>query len=505
MELTLQKKTFSCYESATPLTEKRDLTGETIIPDYCPDIARIIDACGRLCVRSKEVTDGHSCISGAIDMTLLYTAEGGGVKSFSYSLAFDEIFDSPSFKDCSELCVEAQLLLPEVRALNPRKIHTRAGILFSLTPYRRSEHQSCSAVSDECEFGIRTLCDEREVCLVKSIKEKTFTFIDTIDLKENIQELLCCKAKLRLTETKVSGGKVFLKGCVLADILCCLQNGMLQRESVELPFSQIVDGIEEDGLLTAHAYAYPTGFECTEDTDGNGHSFTLKLFGNAFVVVYQTLKIPTITDLYSTTHELTAEMRGEEVCQSRETLIKEQSVREQIESGTEVSEVLGCDIFFTQNSLIAQDGKASLRSSAVIKVLCVDEGGTPFSVERRVEVSSVADIPENCTATIEDVCCGELRAAAAGGGIEVRFSAVFTLMLTCRCHTVTLCALQVQPRSEEQEKAPSLVLKPLLKGQLLWDIAKQYRTTCEDILCANEVEDESAFSVGEMLLIPKRR
>ncbi|MBQ1242346.1 MAG: LysM peptidoglycan-binding domain-containing protein, partial [Oscillospiraceae bacterium] len=132
-------------------------------------------------------------------------------------------------------------------------------------------------------------------------------------------------------------------------------------------------------------------------------------------------------------------------------------------------------------------------------------GGTPFSVERRVEVSSIADIPENCTATIEDVCCGELRAAAAGGGIEVRFSAVFTLMLTCRFHTVTLCALQVQPRSEEQEKAPSLVLKPLLKGQRLWDIAKQYRTTCEDILCANEAEDESAFSVGEMLLIPKRR
>ena len=505
MELTLQKKTFSCYDSTPPLAEKRDLTGETIIPDYCPDIARIIDACGRLCIRSKELTEGRACISGALDMTLLYTAEGGGVRSFSYALAFDEMFDSPSLKDCSELCVEAQLLLPEVRALNPRKIHTRAGILLRLTPYRRSEQQSCIAVSEETEYGIRTLCDEQEICIVKSIKEKSFTFIDTIDIKENIQELLCCKAKLRLTDTKVSGGKVFLKGSVLADIVCCLQNGMLHRESIELPFSQIVDGIEEEGVLSAHAYTYLTGCECAEEAESDGHSLSLKLFGNVFVAVYQTLKIPAITDLYSTTHELSAEMHGEEVCQSRDTLVKEQSVREQIESGTELSEVLVCDVFFTQNSLIVQEGKAALRSSAVIKVLCVDEGGTPFTVERRVEVSSAADVPQNCTVSIEDVCCGELRAAAAGGGIELRFSAVFTLLLTCRCHTVALCSLQVRLRSEEQERAPSLVLKPLLKGQHLWDIAKQYRTTIEDILCANEAEDESAFSLGEMLLIPKRR
>ena len=37
------------------------------------------------------------------------------------------------------------------------------------------------------------------------------------------------------------------------------------------------------------------------------------------------------------------------------------------------------------------------------------------------------------------------------------------------------------------------------------DIAKQYRTTVNEILTANELSDQSAAAVGELLLIPRRR
>ena len=43
MELELCKETYSCYEALPPLVETREQSTETIVPDYCPDIARIVE------------------------------------------------------------------------------------------------------------------------------------------------------------------------------------------------------------------------------------------------------------------------------------------------------------------------------------------------------------------------------------------------------------------------------------------------------------------------------
>ena len=46
MELELKKEQFACYQALPQLSENREETTETIVPDYLPDIARIVDASG---------------------------------------------------------------------------------------------------------------------------------------------------------------------------------------------------------------------------------------------------------------------------------------------------------------------------------------------------------------------------------------------------------------------------------------------------------------------------
>ena len=40
MELELKKEQFACYQALPQLSENREETTETIVPDYLPDIAR---------------------------------------------------------------------------------------------------------------------------------------------------------------------------------------------------------------------------------------------------------------------------------------------------------------------------------------------------------------------------------------------------------------------------------------------------------------------------------
>ena len=42
MELELKKEQFACYQALPQLSENREETTETIVPDYLPDIARIV-------------------------------------------------------------------------------------------------------------------------------------------------------------------------------------------------------------------------------------------------------------------------------------------------------------------------------------------------------------------------------------------------------------------------------------------------------------------------------
>ena len=44
MELELKKECLDTYEPGEPQTLTQEETTETIVPDYCPDIARIISA-----------------------------------------------------------------------------------------------------------------------------------------------------------------------------------------------------------------------------------------------------------------------------------------------------------------------------------------------------------------------------------------------------------------------------------------------------------------------------
>ena len=70
MELELKKEQFACYQALPQLSENREETTETIVPDYCPDIARIIETTGKVFLHSREMRDGRAEISGTVRVTV---------------------------------------------------------------------------------------------------------------------------------------------------------------------------------------------------------------------------------------------------------------------------------------------------------------------------------------------------------------------------------------------------------------------------------------------------
>ena len=117
-------------------------------------------------------------------------------------------------------------------------------------------------------------------------------------------------------------------------------------------------------------------------------------------------------------------MQTLELCGGVETVTQEQNVREQIETGVEVSAVLCAEVHFGSVSLVQEESTANVRCTAILRVLYLDEGGAPLMVERRTEVAARIAVPEGCTATVRCVTACEVSAAATADGIGRCYEAI---------------------------------------------------------------------------------
>ena len=66
MELELQKERLEGYRAAAPLLLTQEETAETVVPDYCPDVARIVSVSAQTRLRARAVADGKLTASGVI-------------------------------------------------------------------------------------------------------------------------------------------------------------------------------------------------------------------------------------------------------------------------------------------------------------------------------------------------------------------------------------------------------------------------------------------------------
>ena len=76
MELTLNRNSLSCYDAVLETTVFHEETMEMIVPDACPDILRIVDTAGMVCVKDKGTQEGRAEITGTARCSVLYLPEG---------------------------------------------------------------------------------------------------------------------------------------------------------------------------------------------------------------------------------------------------------------------------------------------------------------------------------------------------------------------------------------------------------------------------------------------
>ena len=198
MELELKKECLDVFEAGDRQTLTQEETAETIVPDYCPDIARIISAEGCVYLHGAE----PSGTSGTVRVTVLYTPEGeSGVRTLEFAMPFS--VQGSDMDDCVHVAAETEIELLESRMLNPRKLFTRCKLVTTIVGYRKASLNISENAETAPELQVERRCCAQPVCVLRRIEEKNLTFSETMSLslgREGASELLHSRAFGTVTE-----------------------------------------------------------------------------------------------------------------------------------------------------------------------------------------------------------------------------------------------------------------------------------------------------------------
>ena len=506
MELELKKECLDTYELGEPQTLTQEETAETIVSDYCPDIARIISAEGVVCLHGGTEQDG---VTGTVRVTVLYTPENeSGVRALEFAMPFSA--QGEGLAGCAHVVVETEIELLESRMLNPRKIFTRCKLVTHLAGCRKV----CLTISSDAETDPALLVEKRccgqTVSLLRQVAEKDLTFSETMSLslgREGAAELLHCRANGIVTETKAIGNKLIFKGVFLVSALYHTIGGQLASASAELPFSQIMetDSTEENTQVSMRLRITGTDIQI-DGSDDEGRQLSVTVYYHTMAFLRETREVTLLTDLYSTAYETRYEPSQLDLCSLYESVTRRQTVREVLEIGVAAEAVLSLCADCGAVSVSREGEITQLRTAVTVRALYLDEGGACLSAERCIDVCCPMELPKDCTVSARAFCGEEIQGTLGDRGIEVRFPVDFQVEVCGRCRKLCVASAALdESMPKDLSNAPSLILRCVGKQESAWEVAKRYNTTIADILAANQLEQESEIPCERLLLIPKKR
>ena len=511
MELELKKVSLDTYETGGELTLTQEETAETIVPDYCPDIARIIETDGKVYLHSRELRDGKAEISGTVRVTVLYTPDGeSGVRTLEFAIPFTAESDSRALPGCQHLTAETETEFLEARMLNPRKIFTHCKLVTRLTGYQRKPLEFCTDTEAEPGLQVEKRQEGQHAILLTHIAEKDFTFTEEMDLspgREGAAELLTSQISSTVTETKIVGSKLIFKGIFSVSLLYRDNDGAFASAVSELPFSQImeVEGAAEGAAARLQLQLTGTDLQIDGD-DPEGRQIAVTLYLHATALLREERELTLLSDLYSTAYDMTYEAAPLNITSFCEDLTRRQTLREVLEIGVVAESILALSAKCGAVSVSREGNMAVLRAGVTVRAMYLDEGGVPLVAERSIDAGCQLELPEDSRITARAVCAEEVQGTLGDRGIEVRFPVDFHVEAAARVKKVCVSAAKLdQETVKDLTGAPSLVLRCIGRQESAWDLAKKYNTTISAILSANQLEGEEDIPQDQMLLIPRKR
>ncbi len=491
------------------IASKKDIImveGDMIVPDSKPDILNTICTSGVVCIYKKDVLDEKVRIDGNINTNIMYLADDSQdkVRGINTSLDFSEVIPVSNAGEGMESVVQTKLKSIECKVINGRKIGIKATLEIDIKIYAKEEVEIVNNIQNA--EGIQMLKEDLRVnSLVGMGENKIYTkdniSIDTID---NLAEILKTDIAIVDKDVKVSYNKILAKAEAKIKIMYLTEDNRVNSIDTKIPIVGFVDipNVTEENICDLD---YEIKNMIIKPNAPEEHSIYIELEMGVVAIVYEEKQINLIQDLYSPCENLEFNKKKITTITNKQTRKEMKQIREKVEiDGIENKNIIDVDvnpIIEKQDNLanrIVYTGTLEINFMLSNQDLQMEIRNSKIPFEYTID--GVED-SENVNCKLDVEVANQDFILQDGGMVS---SNIDLMMNTDMYRNTNMNIMnEIQTNGEREAEDYSLILYLVKKGDSLWQIAKRYGSTVDDIVRTNGIEDENRITPGQKLFIPR--
>ncbi len=508
MEKLNEKITISAPEKQNEIVTEQSIDTEFTLPDYYPEISKILKCLTEVSVLSKQIKGNTAEIGGQVSVTLLYSDKENNLNSFSHICPFVKSVEVGDIGEENHISCVLRGEFLNSKATAPRKVEIHGSVTLGVT-VELVVKTNCIC-NDEKE-GVFTKCSDTEYCEMLLPIAKSVFLEDEISIGANrqaISKILRTSAESVINECKIITNKVVVKGELKICVLYCpvQSNRPILLEHTH-GFSQIFDRDSLDETCECSAYSSVASFEIRPKTglDGEVKSLIFESKVNIELFTEKKIAVCLVTDAFTNINKSELETSVLNLPINSANINENYLCKKSLDfSSGAIGEVYDLWCKTAVNFSSCDGGELLLKGVVLVYVLGVDGEGVPVFYERSFDYeyrySLQADLSE-CKSryNVSIAAVNYSKNPESGIDIAVELTVNAQIFKINRINAVT--GLKIDAGSNIERDNETAITLYFAENETVWEIAKKYLADPQKICIANNIE-QSDNECNGILLIP---
>jgi hypothetical protein len=496
------------------------LDDDYIIKDNKPDAIKVIHTDGVILFEETRLSNQALWVSGKLQFVVLYRSdnEHSRMETLTGTIPFQEKMVMEQATEMDPVRISGEMEDLTVGLINSRKLSVRAVANLKAVVEEQTEEQIAAGIDDGGNFQQKI--SEREFLSVVAAEKDVIRFHGEVKLpnaKPNIDKLLWSDVQLRNLESGIAGGRIHIQGEVyFAAVYLCEGNTQIQWIESTIPCEKEVEGagadLENAQLLWLTMHPEIIDVEPGNDYDGESRVIGIDISFAVEYKVWTEQKLPVLLDAYAPDRKLNIsrakcasmcfQMKNEAKLRLGETVTLDAN-QEKILQVCSATGKITVDRTTVEENGVRFEGVVAVRilylTSEDNFPIAYAESLLPF--EQTVEVNGMQkDIWYDYATSLDQLQVNLLDSSE----FEVKAALRIAVLAFAENCFDKIESMEEEPLDMEELAAqPGLVGYVVQEEEELWDIAKRYHTTMEEIAATNHLKAPNVRPGTKLVIVKK--